>query len=219
VRSCRVTTSRPSTRIWTPFASRTTRSTSGFATDLRTRSRTPATPTATRSARRSRPCSAVADLQHTIDAETPTTDLSDGTLAYETVFDATIPAEAVAVTATYGDGTTERVPDEYVTVDQEGIGPLSSTAIAIEEYPVPDGTEVADVRVQVAGADRLGESRERVASAALDSDLASLDAITVSTLDPGPDDRVTHRCRRRRANAYRRRGRTQPRGRVRNGDS
>jgi|GEM_PF-759022 polyhydroxyalkanoate synthesis regulator phasin len=134
---------------------------------------------------------AVADLQHTIDAETPTTDLSDGTLAYETVFDATIPAEAVAVTATYGDGTTERVPDEYVTVDQEGIGPLSSTAIAIEEYPVPDGTEVADVRVQVAGADRLGESRERVASAALDSDLASLDAITVSTLDPGPDDRVT----------------------------
>jgi len=161
---------------------------------------------------------AVADLQHTIDAETPTTDLSDGTLAYETVFDATIPAEAVAVTATYGDGTTERVPDEYVTVDQEGIGPLSSTAIAIEEYPVPDGTEVADVRVQVAGADRLGESRERVASAALDSDLASLDAITVSTLDPAR----TTASRSVSTPTSKRVSSTWPhatRGRVRNGDS
>ncbi|WP_123619590.1 hypothetical protein [Halorubrum sp. CSM-61] len=134
---------------------------------------------------------AIADLQHTIDAETRETDLSDGTLAYETVFDAPIPAETVAVTATYGDGTTERLPDEYVTVEEGGIGPLSSTTVAIEEYPVPDGTEVADVRVQVAVNDRLGESRERVASDTLDSDLASLDAITVSTLDPGPDDRVT----------------------------
>ena len=133
---------------------------------------------------------AVASLQQTIDAETPETDLSDGTLAYETAFDAPIPAEAIAVTATYGDGTTERIPDEYVTVEESGVGPLSSTTVAIDEYPVPEGTEVADVRVQVAGADRLGESRDRVASAALDSDLASLDAITVSTLDPGPDDRV-----------------------------
>jgi hypothetical protein len=134
---------------------------------------------------------AVASLQQTIDAETTDSGLSNGSLAYETVFDASLPAEAVAVTATYGDSTTERIPDEYVTVEEGGIGPLSSTTVAIEEYPVPDGTQVADVRVQVAGADRLGESRDRVASAALDSDLASLDAITVSTLDPGPDDRIT----------------------------
>jgi len=47
------------------------------------------------------------------------------------------------------------------------------------------------VRVQVAGADRLGESRDRVTSDALDAEVGSLNAITVSTLDPGPDDRVT----------------------------
>ncbi|WP_066418905.1 hypothetical protein [Halorubrum aethiopicum] len=134
---------------------------------------------------------AIDDLQHTIDAEPPETDLDDGLLSYETVFDAPIPAEAVAVTATYANGTTERIGDEYVTVEEGGFGPLSSTTVAIEEYPVPAGMQVADVRVQVAGADRLGESRDRVASDALDGDLASLDAITVSTFDPGPDDRVT----------------------------
>jgi len=102
-----------------------------------------------------------------------------------------IPTEAIAVTATYGDGTTERIPDEYVSIDESGFGPFSSTAVAIEEYPVPDGTQVADVRVQVAGADRLGESRDRVTSDALDAEVGSLTAITASTLDPGPDDRVT----------------------------
>ena len=134
---------------------------------------------------------AIADLQHTIDTEPPTSDLSDGTIGYETVFDTAIPADAIAVTATYGDGTTDRIPDEYVTIDERGLGPFSSTMVAIEEYPVPDGTQVADVRVQVAGAERLGESRDRVTSDALDAEVGSLNAITVSTLDPGPDDRVT----------------------------
>ena len=134
---------------------------------------------------------AIADLQHTVDVEPPTSDLSDGTIGYETVFDTAIPADAIAVTVTYGDGTTERIPDEYVTIGERGFGPFSSTAVAIEEYPVPDGTQVADVRVQVAGADRLGESRDRVTGDTLDAGVGSLNAITVSTLDPGPDDRVT----------------------------
>jgi len=34
---------------------------------------------------------AIADLQHTIDAEPPTSDLSDGTIGYETVFDTRDP--------------------------------------------------------------------------------------------------------------------------------
>jgi len=120
VRSCRVTTSRPSTRIWTRFAKQ------NDALDERLRDRLENPIENPGDADRDALREEVAAMQRAVGRRPPAhdrrrdaeTDLSDGTLAYETVFDATIPAEAVAVTATYGDGTTERVPDEYVTVDQ-----------------------------------------------------------------------------------------------------
>jgi hypothetical protein len=134
---------------------------------------------------------ALESIQQTVDSSDPVTEISEGLLDYEVEFVAPIPDDAVAATIRYADGSTEVVDSEYVTVDQSG-GPLTdSTTVRIDEYPIPDGAVAPQVRLQVAGSEGVGQSVGRLSNPAVDADLPTVNALSVSTLRPGPDDQVS----------------------------
>ena len=99
-----------------------------------------------------------------------------------------VPEDAnVTVWADYSNGTTRPVADEYVTIDRG----ITGDTVRIEEYPLgtTDPAQVA-FRVQVASSEGVTTDTETIRNPTYNGTVPGLRAIDLSTLSPGPDERV-----------------------------
>lgn len=118
--------------------------------------------------------------------------IENGTLDYSIEFDSRVDEESVSAFVSYENGSTAPIPDEYVSTSLTG---RDSTRVSIEDYPIPKNRAVADVAVRVATEDGIGEGRSRFSNPAFSGDIPALEAIDVSSLRPGPDERVSLQIR------------------------
>lgn len=112
-------------------------------------------------------------------------EIVDGELEVWQAFPEAI-SEAV-VTVEYEDGTVETVPPEYVSVESEGW--LGGDRVTVSGYDVGERA-VADVSIQAAGDSGVGSGGVTLENDAVAADLPALEALHVSSLAPGPDERV-----------------------------
>jgi hypothetical protein len=102
-----------------------------------------------------------------------------------------IPLEEanVSVIADYSNGTSRVVDDEYIAMDSSLTGTQS---ISVEDYPVgEDDPEQVSFRLRVAGDNELAEKTSPVLNPTFAGEVPSIDAVEVTSLQPGPSDRVT----------------------------
>lgn len=92
------------------------------------------------------------------------------------------------MTVEYDDGTVERVPSEYVEIDSDGL--FGDDRVAVEGYDVGD-RGVADVSIEAVGEAGVGSGGVTLENPAVVDDLVGLEALRVSSLAPGPDERVS----------------------------
>lgn len=141
------------------------------------------------------------ELEDNIASGEPASDIEEGTLFYEVEFDAPFEGDDIAVIANYEDGTSEPIGAEYVSVSSTGIT-NDGTLVTVEDYPIPNDTAVANVRVQVATANGLGQSSDHVRNPAFQGEIPEIEAIDVSTDRPGPDERVGLQIRAAEESGY-----------------
>lgn len=128
---------------------------------------------------------AVDGLEDSLEVGPGDGEVDDGVASVAVPIDGVFDADAVAVLAHTPDGETHSVDREYWSLEREGW--LSDEReVVVEDYPIGDGLEAVEFEVVVAG-----EDSGSVSVPVGDADLASFDALQVSTLTPGPDERVS----------------------------
>ncbi len=132
---------------------------------------------------------AISELRATIEATESNTDVGDGVADSSATFAQELTKEQVRIVANFQNGTSREVPSEYISLDQSAatIVGEGGTTIAVEDYPIgdADGMTFDYIVVTESG---LGETTTGGLSPNADS--IGLDAISLSTLRPGPDEQV-----------------------------
>jgi hypothetical protein len=111
------------------------------------------------------------------------------TVSMEFPFQTDLSPEHVSVFVHWSNGTTEVVPmeSEHVHIEDR----FRTDVVVIDDYPLPeDGPATADFEVKVANEDGIGESRTGVKNPGFDGNVPGLDSISLSTMHPGPTERV-----------------------------
>jgi len=142
----------------------------------------------------------ITELQSTIDVqqESSETTTEDGEALLSRTWSVAgdVDPDGTLIRVHKADGTTDILngSSEYVTVDQGVTG--TSTTISLSEYPL-DGAAAANVVLDVAttgdgvGDPGVGHSEAPVQNPTFGGNFPSLEAIRFSSLEPGPDERVT----------------------------
>ncbi len=95
----------------------------------------------------------------------------------------------VSVVADYSNGTSRVVDDEYIETSS---GIVGADTISVEEFPLgEDDPEQVSFRLRVAGADEFASKTTAALNPTFSGEVPSIDAVEVTSLQPGPDDRVT----------------------------
>ena len=133
---------------------------------------------------------AIAELEGQLEAEDPTSEIENGEIFAEFPFAESLNPDAVTVIANYEDGSSEVVPDEYISVESASV--LGGDQVVVEGYNISNDRAVADLEVKgVSTEGALGSSRDTVTNPAFQGAIPELDAIDVSTLRPGVGDSVS----------------------------
>ncbi|QIO25418.1 YncE family protein [Haloarcula sp. JP-L23] len=140
---------------------------------------------------------ALQELESSIESTEGTQKISNETLSASRQFDADLSPENVQLFIRYANGSTDVLsPDsEYVTIDSSLTG---GDTVRIEDYPVGD-TAATSIQWRVVTSEGKSEATDRVTNPAFSGDIPRLDAIDVSTLNPGPDESVTLNVRPKEA--------------------
>lgn len=101
---------------------------------------------------------------------------------------ADVSGSDVTVLAHTADGETRAVPSEYWRVESGGL--LGTDSVVVSEYPLGESDPASVTFEVVADGAVSGTVRETVSNPAV-GDLPAIDALDVSTLSPGPDERVS----------------------------
>lgn len=136
---------------------------------------------------------ALNQLPNTVDSGDPTSDVdpSQNTVSLGFPFDTELTPENVIVTAHFSNGTSEVLPvhGEHVEIDKRaGRGDV----VRIVDYPLGSGdAAVADFEVDVVSDQgNTGTAKKAVTNPTFSGTVGKLDAISLSTLRPGPNDTV-----------------------------
>jgi hypothetical protein len=133
---------------------------------------------------------AIAELEGQLEAEPPTSEIDGGELFAEFPFAESLNPDAVTVIANYEDGSSEIVPDEYISVESASV--LGGDKVVVDGLKIPSDRAVADLEVKgVSTEGALGTSRDSVTNPAFQGEIPELDAIDMSTLRPGVGDAVS----------------------------
>lgn len=102
-----------------------------------------------------------------------------------------IPLEEanVSVIADYSNGTSRVVDDELIETDSTIAG---TQTISVQEFPMGEtDPEQVSFRLRVAGNNELAETTSSILNPTFGGEVPSIDAVEVTSLQPGPSDRVT----------------------------
>lgn len=132
---------------------------------------------------------AINSLDPTKFIEPPTKVIDDDNISLTwAVPDADLTTANVSVIADYSNGTSQVVSDEYIQIDDSMVG---TDNIRLVDFPLGE-TDPAQVsfRLQVSGDDVWGKTRTIIKNPTYNGKVPTLDAISFSTLQPGPGDNV-----------------------------
>ncbi len=132
---------------------------------------------------------AINELRSTIETRDSNAEISDGKATAWMTFQEDLSKDQVRVVAQFQNGTSREVPNEYLTLDQSAgtVVGEGGTKITVEEYPIGDADGVK-FDYQVASSNGIGKGS--TSAIGPDADSIGLDAISLSTLRPGPDEQV-----------------------------
>jgi len=132
---------------------------------------------------------AISELRSTIETLESDTEVSDGLASSRATFAQDLSKDQVRVVANFQNGTSQEVPDEYISLDHSAgtIAGEGGTEVAVEDYPLGDASGVTFDYVVVTE-NGLGETTTNAVKPGADS--IGLDAISLSSLHPGPDEQV-----------------------------
>lgn len=138
---------------------------------------------------------AVRDLEGQLEqvSEDTETEFSDGTISATIPWSGDLDPDNVAVVANFPQsGTSEPVPDEYVSVNKRVGQP---DVVEVTDFPVPEDTPMVTFGVTVNGEDgeQLGNAKVPAVNPGFSGKLIDLDSVSVSTLRPGPSESITVR--------------------------
>ena len=112
-----------------------------------------------------------------------------------------VTEENVAVEIVWSNGTVQQMPDEYWSLSGGGV--ISDASVDINEYPIESSdAAVANIRVRAANDEGVGEETARIVNPQFSGDVPKLNAIDVSTLRPGVDERVSFQLRAEDGSGY-----------------
>ncbi|UTF52744.1 hypothetical protein [Natronosalvus rutilus] len=86
-------------------------------------------------------------------------------------------------------GTTEPIPDEYISVEPTG-GFAGTNTVTVSNYPIDDGVTLADLELVIAGEHGVGDGIISIANPEWDGTAPKIDAVDFTDLSPGPDETV-----------------------------
>jgi hypothetical protein len=134
---------------------------------------------------------AMTELRSSIPSGDPQQSVGEDTVSVSFPFETQLSSDQVLVVAQFTDGG-QRVlsPDsEYVHIEENTLG---GATVHVDEFPLRTAQAGAvNFKVNVATNDGIGRASETVRNPGFEGDLPSIDAISVSSLRPGPDDQVT----------------------------
>lgn len=116
--------------------------------------------------------------------------VTDRNASYKAVFDGDITEDSVTALVTYmGNGTTESVPDEYVSVDKR---PGRGDIVRIDGYPIPADSPGVSFAVTADIQDSSGivKTTESIKNPAFTGERPGLDSIAVNSLQPQTGETV-----------------------------
>ena len=132
---------------------------------------------------------AINELRSTIESSESTAEVASGAANSSATFAESLTEEQVRVVAQFPNGTSKEVPMEYITVDQS-VGSIvgqGGTQVAVENYPVGDAS---GVQFAYTVATEKGIGKTSTSATDPTADAIGLDAISLSSLRPGPDEQV-----------------------------
>lgn len=134
---------------------------------------------------------ALSELQSTIESESET-EVGDETITSRATFQEELSEENVAVLVKYSNGTTETVPDQYVTIDQSPAASLGvgSTTVSVEELPLGSASS-AEIIYQVVSDDGVGRESDVVRNPTVPGKPPAVPGVRLSTMSPEPGERVS----------------------------
>ncbi|WP_247005174.1 PQQ-binding-like beta-propeller repeat protein [Halosolutus gelatinilyticus] len=118
-------------------------------------------------------------------------DIEDGLLSGEHPIPDGVEEDSISVELhpVNGEGV-EVIDEEYWSVESDGF--FGGRSVVVEDYPVEAEDAAAyQLRVRGAGEDGLLDSPLPIANPAFDGEVPNIRAVDVSTLSPGPDERVS----------------------------
>jgi len=132
---------------------------------------------------------AITELRSTIETAETDTEVSDDFASSTATFAQELTREHVRVIANFQNGTSREVPNQYVTLDQSAgtIVGEGGTEIVVEDYPIGDAAGVTFDYIVVS---ENGIGKTSTTALKPGSNSIGLDAISLTTLRPGPDELV-----------------------------
>ncbi len=132
---------------------------------------------------------AISELRSTIETGDSNAEISDGKATAWMTFQEDLSKDQVRVVAQFQNGTSREVPNEYLSIDQSAgtIVGDGGTKVTVEEYPIGDADGVM-FDYQVASSNGIGKGS--TSAIGPNTDNIGLDAISLSSLRPGPDEQV-----------------------------
>jgi hypothetical protein len=131
-------------------------------------------------------------VRDSVASEPPETDVgSDGTVSVTFPFGEEVAPEQALIFVEYADGSTTVLngTSEYVSVRDQ----LTSTGseVTISEYPLKNGSSVANIRAQVATAEGVGSSETAVRNPNYNGEVPGLSSLRVSDMTPQAGESVS----------------------------
>jgi hypothetical protein len=97
-------------------------------------------------------------------------------------------AANVSIIADYSNGTSRVISDEYITVDSSIVG---TDVVRVEKLPMGDDDPAqVNLRLRVAGNNELATASSMVTNPQFSGEAPTIDAVELTSLQPGPSDRV-----------------------------
>lgn len=117
---------------------------------------------------------------------------SNKTVSLRFPFEAELELADVTATAHYSNGTTRPVAGQYLAIDKSANPDATggTEAVVIRNYPLGDAASV-QFDVTVAAEKGLAKASKMVRNPTFNGSTPALDAVSVSSLRPGPDETVT----------------------------
>lgn len=100
--------------------------------------------------------------------------------------------DGVLVMVHWQNGTSSEMGDQYWSIENRpGAASGSGSAVVVDDYPIPADVAVANIELVVANEDGVGRDQVQVENPAVEGTPPELASIDVSTMRPGPSERVS----------------------------